>query len=73
MLRGRQTARLSVWCGLSNLAAAVGSRAKFSSPLSSVQSVEQFQHAVIARNSLDFDPDTDLGYTGCSSDAVRNL
>ena len=35
-LRGRQTARLSVWCALSNLAAAICSRAKFSSPLSSV-------------------------------------
>ena len=41
-LRGRQTARLSVWCALSNLAAAICSRAKFSGPQISVQSVEQF-------------------------------
>ena len=27
--------------------------------------LSSFQHAVIARKSLDFDPDTELGYTGC--------
>ena len=27
--------------------------------------LSSFQHAVIARNSLDFDPDTELGYTVC--------